>query len=257
MSEIILARLPDGQATMPTQPTIPAITIEIEQPPLKEELTRLSDGQTTIELRAEMLTIANETDYKTATSFAQELKEMSTKISSFWKPKKDAAHKTHKQICEGEKQMLTPVNNAIATIKRNISNYLQEIEQERQKQAEIARAAMLAESETQLANAITAEQNGDTATANVLISQAQMAETASRNIFIDIEPPKVKGISQTKDWEISTITPAEVPTTINGVEIRPVDEKAVMRLIRASKGTIEIPGITYKKVIKTTIRKGE
>ena len=39
-----------------------------------------------------------------------------------------------------------------------------------------------------------------------------------------------------------------------GIELRPVDQAAVMRLIRASKGQIEIPGITYRQVAKMSFR---
>ena len=38
------------------------------------------------------------------------------------------------------------------------------------------------------------------------------------------------------------------------VVIRPVDEKAVARLIKMSKGQIKIPGIEYKETVSVSIR---
>ena len=67
--------------------------------------------------------------------------------------------------------------------------------------------------------------------------------------------PKVKGVSSSKDWEITGIDAAKVPVEVAGTIIRPVDEKAIMRLIRASKGTIKIPGITYKVTMKMSARR--
>ena len=59
----------------------------------------------------------------------------------------------------------------------------------------------------------------------------------------------------TTDWELVEVNNREVPLSLNGIELRPVDTKAVMRLIRASKGKIVIPGITYKAVAKMSFRK--
>lgn len=42
---------------------------------------------------------------------------------------------------------------------------------------------------------------------------------------------------------------------VAGVEIRPVDRSAVMRLIRATKGQVHIPGVVYKEVAKVAFRK--
>jgi hypothetical protein len=77
-----------------------------------------------------------------------------------------------------------------------------------------------------------------------------------RVMSVCIEPPKAQGVSQSKDWEIIGVDAETVPIEFMGVTLRPVDEKAVARLIRAIKGKARIPGIEYREVIKTTIRKG-
>ncbi len=48
-----------------------------------------------------------------------------------------------------------------------------------------------------------------------------------------------------KSCPITSIDLDKVPVTALGVLIRPVDERAVMKLIRDSHGTVNIPGITY------------
>ena len=70
-------------------------------------------------------------------------------------------------------------------------------------------------------------------------------ESAAANVFAAPSTPKVKGVSSSKDWEITGINAAQVPINFSGVELRPVDKAAIMRLIRASKGSIQIPGVQY------------
>ncbi|MCL1999308.1 MAG: hypothetical protein FWG65_11130 [Turicibacter sp.] len=215
----------------------------------------LKTGISNYEKRAANFQVATEEDYKQATIFARELKTMAARVTEFWKPKKDAAHKAHKEICTGEKSMITPIQNAIATIKSKIGEFTQEQERQRQIEEAAAIKIMLEERDRMLEVAVKADTAGNTQTANYALAQAQAAETTSKTFIIEATTPKVAGISQSRDWEIEEITPAEVPIDWGGAVIRPVDEKAVMRLIRASKGQIEIPGIKFKEVVKTAIRK--
>ncbi|MCQ4951053.1 hypothetical protein, partial [Bittarella massiliensis (ex Durand et al. 2017)] len=80
-------------------------------------------------------------------------------------------------------------------------------------------------------------------------------ESVATQATVIMDIPRAKGVSSGKDWEIEAIDHEKVPVNFSGVEIRPVDEKAIMRLIRASKGKIQIPGIKYKETIKMSIRR--
>lgn len=66
-------------------------------------------------------------------------------------------------------------------------------------------------------------------------------------VAIPSQPVKASGVITKKAWTITSIDLEKVPVTALGVLIRPVDEKAVMKLIRDSHGTVEIPGITYEE----------
>ena len=112
-----------------------------------------------------------------------------------------------------------------------------------------------AESDRLLEQAAALESAGDTRQANVMFTNAQMADAAARGIALERNAPKANGISTTTDWQIIGIDAAQVPVDINGCVIRPVDEAAVMRLIRASKGKVIIPGIKYQAIAKVAIRK--
>ena len=49
------------------------------------------------------------------------------------------------------------------------------------------------------------------------------------------------------------IDSAKVPIYFSGAEIRPVDEKAIMKLIKESKGTIQIPGVKYEETASISV----
>ena len=61
-------------------------------------------------------------------------------------------------------------------------------------------------------------------------------------------------MSKSKTWKIVGVDASRVPIEINGMVIRPVDEKAILRIIKASKGTIRIPGVIYEEATQISAR---
>ena len=222
--------------------------VEFAEPEMFREISAF-------ELKAEGFIVENENDYIMAAEYARALKRMESKVKDFWKPQKEAAHKTHRLICEKENLMLTSVKRAIAIMKEAMASYTQA--QARQQKAIEAEARRLAGAETDrlLEKAVAAAESGDTQEATNILIDAQIVDSISRIFAIAGISPKAEGVSHRKSWEITAVDPNLVPININGVEIRPVNEAAVMRLIKGSKGTIQIPGIEYRETINTIIRK--
>lgn len=168
---------------------------------------------------------------------------------------KDSAYQAHKAVCDREKAMLTPLRNAEKTVKQAMSAYIAEQERKRREAEEAARRAAEAERERKIQEAATLEAAGDADGAEAAFEEAAiMDDAASYAVVPAAATPKVSGVSTSKDWEIVEIDPKAVPLAVAGIELRPVDQAAVMRLIRASKGQIEIPGITYRQVAKMSFR---
>lgn len=216
---------------------------------------QLNREVTDIEFQAESMVILSDKDYADAGEFGKLLKQKAAEVTSFFKPMKDSAHKAHKAICDREKAMLTPLQNAEKSVKRAMRDYLAEQERKRQEAEAAARRAAEAERERKLQEAAELESAGDKAGAESAMSEALVMDDASRYSVVAPTNPKVSGVSTSKDWEITSIDPKVVPMTLAGMELRPVDTAAVMRLIRSSKGTIEIPGVTYKQVAKMSFRR--
>lgn len=215
----------------------------------------LKKAVSAIEFEAEAITIKTEEDFANAGEFGRMLKRKSAEVTDFFAPMKKAAHDAHKQICDREKMMLTPLVNAEKIIKNTMGAWQQEQERIRREAEEALRRQAQEEADRKLAEAIALEQSGKKEESDAALAEAQVMANASSNITLGFDKPKAEGVSTGKDWVIESIDGGKVPVSFCGAVIRPVDEGAVMRLIRASKGSIQIPGITYKEVAKLSFRK--
>jgi len=228
-------------------------TVETSSGILKE--AEIQQEVSIVETQAKALSITTDEEYGQAAEFGKQIKTQAKTVMDFFKPMKDSAHQAHKTICDREKKMLQPLQEAEKEIKRNIADYLRKKEKERLELEAKMRKAAEEERERQLEEAAKLEEAGKTEEAEVVLMEAQVTETVAVNSKVYMDTPKTKSVSSTKDWEIQNIDAEKVPINFGGMEIRPVDDKAILRLIRASKGTIQIPGINYKETIKIGIRR--
>lgn len=220
-----------------------------------EEEKALSQSVSEVEKMAASIIINSDEDYKRAAEFGRMLKQRNAEVTEFFATMKKAAHEAHKNICDREKAMLDPLKKAEATVKNIMSSWV--MEQERIRKAEEERLRKQAEEEAamKLEEAIKLEEQGKSKEAEVAASTAAVIDTVAKNIAVVADKPKADGVSTTTDWEITGIDNSVVPCTFGGINIRPVDVAAVKRLIKASNGTVNIPGIEYKTVSRMSFRR--
>lgn len=211
---------------------------------------KLTTEVTDIEFQAEAMLVTNDDEYTQAAEFGKIIKQKAAVVTEFFKPMKDSAYQAHKAICDREKAMLAPLKNAEATVKKTMGAYVQEQERKKREQEEALRRAAEAERERLLKEAAEKEKAGDTDGMEESLAEAVVMDEAMTFSAPTKATPKVSGVSTGKDWEIVKIDDSVVPISFAGMLIRPVDDKAVLRMIRASKGQIQIPGIVYKEVAK-------
>ena len=226
--------------------SIVAVMPELE--PVDEQ--QLTQEVTDIEFRAESFVIQTPEDYEAAGEFGKLLKRKAAEVTGFFKPMKDSAYQAHKAVCDREKAMLTPLKNAEKIVKKTMGDYLMEQERIRREAEEAARRAAEEERERKLKEAMALEAAGDKEGAEAAVEEAVVMDEATGYSVPAPVKSKVSGVSTSKDWEITNIDTAKVPVNFSGMELRPVDQAAVIRLIRASKGSIAIPGIAYREVAK-------
>ena len=111
-----------------------------------------------------------------------------------------------------------------------------------------------AEIDRKLDEAATAETNGDAMGVEFAMAEAEVMQGIAEAGSIPSQKPKTDGVSTSKTWKITSIDDSKVPVALCGAVIRPVDEKAVLALIKATKGKIEIPGITFEESVTISVR---
>lgn len=208
-----------------------------------------------VEQQANAIVIKSNEDYESAAAFGRFIKQKSSQVIDFFAPMKKAAHDAHANICAREKIMLAPLVSAEKTVKKIMGDFVMEQERRKREEEERLRRIAQEEADRKLAEAMDCESNGDKDGAEAALMEADIVDSASRNIVIETQKPKAAGVATATDWEIESIDESQVPISIQGMCIRPVDAKMVVRLIKMSKGTIQIPGIKYKAVAKLSFRK--
>lgn len=219
------------------------------------EEAEIKDSVTNVERMASEIVIKSDEDLQSAVDFVKTIKESASKVTEFFKPMKDSAYKAHKSVCDREKGMLKPLQAAEKEVKAKIGDWTREQERIRlEKEAEMRRQAE-AESARKLEEAARLEAEGKNEEAEAALQDAQYTEEAAKNMTVTAAAPKASGLSTQKAWEITGVDATKVPVEINGIEIRPVDTSAVMRLIKMSKGKVVIPGITYRETTQVSVRR--
>lgn len=205
---------------------------------------------TTLEQQAQDYQIISNTDYEEVVGFLKQVKSTSNEVKAYWKPAKDAAAKAHKEICQKEKAMLSICESAEKILKGKMLTYSQKIEAERRAAEEAARKKAQEESDRLLAEAAKAEKSGDSMAATVNMAMAEQVSGISPTVHTTI--PK-SGVSTKKIWKVRVDDEKAIPTYVNGICIRPVDERAIMQLHRLNPN-IQIPGVTFFQSEQLAVR---
>lgn len=110
---------------------------------------------------AQALQIVDQGSYDLAAAKFSAVSALEREITAHYAPMKQAAHDAHKKVCEAEKKMIGPVQEAKKILSRAIGAFDEDQERRRQEEQRRleAEARRLAEEET-LAAAVEAEQAG-------------------------------------------------------------------------------------------------
>jgi len=193
--------------------------------------------------RAKSVVINTYEDYENAGKFLVEIKSRMKVVKDYWKkPKADAAA-AHKTICDREKEMLKPLTDAEAAIKKTMVAYQAAVEKARREAEEEARRRQQEETDRLLAQAIAAQENGNEQDAAINMAMAQMVE--EMNPAQGISKPTAAGTSIRKTWKARVIDPKLVPAYVSGIEVREIKISKLNELAKMTNGTLEIPGVEF------------
>lgn len=220
----------------------------------KEEENKLGRQVSLIEQKAESVVVNSDDGFAYAGELTKQVKQMQTKVTDYWEPMRKSTYEAYKSVTDHKKEMLDPLAAAEKILKKKMGAYTLQKERERREREEELRRQAEAEMNRKLEEAAKAESTGDAFGAEMAMTEAEVMENVATTAVIKPEAPVMKGVSTSKTWKITKVDSATVPTHVQGVEIRPVDEKAVLRLIKATKGAIKIPGITFEEDVTISVR---
>lgn len=225
-------------------------------PAAEEGAEYVAEGNSLME-SAKKIVVTTDEEYQSAAELGSEIKRRVGAVTDFFKPLKESAHKAHKAVCDREKTVLKPFMDAEKALKSAMADYLEEVERQRREREEYIRNLAQQQVNESINKAAELEAEGRTEEAEKVLNNAITAEEFQKSSIavMPSETPKAKNASTTTGYEIVSIDEVCVPVQIAGVTIRPVDEKAIMRLIKATKGSVRIPGVEYKSVQKISIRR--
>lgn len=221
----------------------------------REEESRLGRQVSMIEQQAVSVVVDSDDGFAYAGELTKQVKQMQGQVTDYWEPMRKSTYDAYKSVTDHRKEMLDPLTSAEKILKKKMGAYTMQKERERREREEALRRQAEEEMNRKLAEAAAAESEGDAIGAEMAMAEAEVMENVATTATIKSEAPTMKGVSTTKTWQITKVDSALVPTHVQGVEIRPVDEKAVLRLIKATKGAIQIPGIAYEEDVTVSIRK--
>ena len=188
---------------------------------------------------AEQINICCQEDLVFANDFLGNIKSMSKKVEEYWKDPKKRAKEAHQLICDKEKEMLLPLKDSEKIIKNKISAYNEELKRKAEEEAERIKLEKIKLVQEELAKAKEARENGNEIEANIIENNAMLIEKAEINTGNQIE--KVEGLSFRKNYEIIVVDEKQVPSYINGTQIRKVDITQIKKFIKMTNNTIPIP----------------
>ena len=227
--------------------------LECQKAPIALE-AELDQETSAIELRVQRMAVSNDTDYVCAAEMLKEIKATQKKVTEYWEPLRVSAKEAYDRVLSRKKDMIDPLKSAEEILKSKMTAYSDEQERKRKAQEEALHKLAEAELEKKLSEAAAAEASGDTEAATSAMAEAEVMDDVSVGGSISAPDVKVKGVSKSKTWKIVGVDASRVPVEINGMVIRPVDEKAILRIIKASKGTIRIPGVIYEETTAISAR---
>ena len=216
------------------------------QPSAPDEGRELVEQCSALVNRACALQIVDATSHAAAQELWAACKDMDRKIVDFFAPMKEAAHKAHAAVCAREKQSRAVPLRGMELAQLKIRPYEAEqrrLEDEARRKAEAEALRQL--EEQRLAEAIAAEEAGDTATAEAILDEP--APPVVPVVEVPTQRATVAGIGSRGVWrarvtDLAALVKhvAEHPELINTIE---ANMPALNALARAQREAMRLPGV--------------
>lgn len=217
--------------------------------------TELQTRISAIVQQAHDILVESDTDVQTATEMTRAIKTMGKTIADAYEPMRVEAKAAYDAVLKERNGYTKPLDEAESALKGKILEYDAMKRKKAEEESANLRAMAAEEAAKKAAEAESAEANGDFIGAEMARLEADALQATAENASIVSRDAVADGMSRRRSsYKLTSIDLSKVPVEMMGAVIRPVDEKAVIALIKASNGKIQIPGIEYEEVFSVVIR---
>jgi len=168
-------------------------------------------------------------------------------ISELLDPFVAAAHLSHRAACQRRNALIEPVDQATKLLAGKIIAYHDLREQQRaEEMRKFEEKARKEQEEDALKVAVELEATGDIEASEAVL---ELGATAPVTVALTTGPSVRTKTGSRLSWEVTSVDGAVLPRNYFRIDLQHIN-----KAITASKGTIEIPGVTYVEK-KTPIRR--
>lgn len=217
--------------------------------------TQFEQSALSVRDEAKAIQIIDQDTYDAAAAKFNGVSELEREIVDHYKPMKEAAHRAHKAVCDAEKSILVPVQEAKRLLSRQIGAWDEGQERlRREEQRRLEAEALKRAEEEALQSAIDAEQHGADAeeVEMVLSSPAPMPK-------VQAAPTYSKSVPTREIWSAEVVS---LLTLVKAAAANPAylcylqaNESALNAAARAQKNVFSVPGC--KAVVQRIATRGK
>ncbi len=196
---------------------------------------------------AKAVTITTIEDRERAAELGRTVAALDKEAEEFFAPMKESAHKTHREICNKENSVRTPLAEAKKYLAGLIGKFDTELERQRREEEKrlqeeadrnAEKEARRVSEETAIADAIQLEAEGDKVGAEAVLNNPVPVTYRAPAVILPKAVPTVAGVSTQTRWKFRITNEDEVPR-----EYLMVDEKAIAGVVASLKNKTNIPGV--------------
>jgi len=212
------------------------------------QVVKLEQEINTAVAKAESMAIGNPEQYQEGALFLKEIKTVQKNVTEYWGTLKTSAHKTWKEICGKEKDMLDPLKAVEAITKKLQLCYQNEQEQIRRK--EEARRQAIEDARVEKERQKLLKEAEKLKTPELKEQRLIEADEIVANVIaVETSVPKVKGQSIRKTWKAKIVNKkaflAAALKDENLLSFVSIDNGELNRMAGKRGGNLKYPGIEF------------
>ena len=185
------------------------------------------------------ITVTNQASFEAAGKLLVEIATVKKNIKACFAEPKKKAQEAHKAICALENELLAKASAPENAIRQKMTAF----SESEQKRIAAERERQRQKAEEAVRFAAEAEAAGDTETAMEAVGIAAATESTVT------AAPKAAGVSVREVWEAVVTDKTKVP-----LEYMEVNMSALNSIARATKGSLNIPGVQFVKKTALSVR---